>query len=79
MTRPRKELVCLSETPYYHVVSRCVRRGFLCGLDRYSGRSYEHRRGWIQDRLGFLTEVFAVELCAYAILSNHYLCGAPHK
>ncbi len=72
MTQPRKALVSLSETPYYHVISRCVRRAFLCGVDSYTGTSYEHRKSWVQERLQQLTECFAIELCAYAIMSSHY-------
>jgi len=51
MTRPRTELIALEATPWYHVVSRCVRRAFLCGQDPASGQNYEHRRGWIEARL----------------------------
>jgi REP element-mobilizing transposase RayT len=69
--QPRSSQISLLDTPYYHCVSRCVRRSFLCGIDNYSGQSYEHRRGWVEKRLLFLSSVFAIDLCAYAVMSNH--------
>jgi hypothetical protein len=59
MTSPRSVLVSLQDTPWYHCVSRCVRRAFLCGEDRLSGMSFEHRRGWIAERIGQLAGIFA--------------------
>ncbi len=72
MTRPRSSLVSVSDTPYYHCIGRCVRRAFLCGKDPVSGKSFEHRKQHIRERLALLTEVFAVDVCAYALMSNHY-------
>ncbi|WP_085299821.1 transposase [Cognaticolwellia mytili] len=72
MATPRKQQISLADTPYYHCVARCVRRAFLCGEDNVSGQSYEHRRGWVEDKLHFLTQVFAIDVCAYAVMSNHY-------
>lgn len=72
MTRARYQQVSLGETPYYHCICRCVRRAFLCGRDHYSGQDYEHRRQWVVDRLATLVNIFAIDLCAYAVMSNHY-------
>ena len=72
MTRARKELVDINETPYYHCICRCVRRAFLCGKDCHTGKNYEHRREWVVDRLSLLSRVFSIQICSYAIMQNHF-------
>ena len=74
MAQPRSQLISLEATPYYHCISRCVRRAYLCGFDRVTNKSYEHRRELIRKRLFELANVFCIDLAAYAILSNHYHC-----
>lgn len=68
---PRKDIVLEGEVSTYHCVSRCVRRAFLCGKDSYSGQSFEHRKAWVKNRLSKLARVFAIDIGAYTIMSNH--------
>jgi hypothetical protein len=71
MTAPRSQFVDSEAPGFYHCVSRCVRRAFLCGTDSYTGRSFEHRKAWVEDRLLELADVFAVGVYAFAVMSNH--------
>lgn len=72
MTTARRQLVSVEATPYYHCVSRCVRRSFLCGKDIVTKKDYEHRRGWVERKILSLTKIFCIDVCAYAVMSNHY-------
>jgi len=72
MTSARRMLIDANTTPFYHVINRCVRRAFLCGEDKLTGRSYEHRRGWIVDKIKALSAIFCIDICAYAVMNNHY-------
>ena len=72
MATPRRQLVDPDVPLFYHVVSRCVRRSWLCGFDRQSRRDYTHRKDWLVKRLKQLGQAFAVDIYAYAIMSNHF-------
>ena len=71
MPQSRRSQISLADTPYYHCVSRCVRQCYLCGVDQNSGKSFEHRRGWVERRLLELASVYSINICAYAVMSNH--------
>ena len=72
MTYARAHLVDAENGGFYHCISRCVRRDWLCGEDVVTGRSYEHRRGWVEARIVMLADIFAVDVFGYAVMSNHY-------
>ncbi len=70
MPKSRNKQIALSETPFYHLTYRCVRRAFLCG--DVDGVNFEHRREWLVDRLRLLSAMFAIDVASYAIMTNHY-------
>ncbi len=75
MAVPRKQQMSLVDTPYYHCISRYVRRMFLCGEDKVSSKSYDHRREWEKDNLLALGKMICIDVCAYAVMSNQQNIG----
>ena len=71
MPKPRSQQISLLDTPYYHICSRTVRKAFLCGVDKQTGISFEHRRTWIEKRIFQLAQIFSIDICAHAIMHNH--------
>jgi putative transposase len=72
MALPRNKYVKDGQQGVYHCFSRCVRRAYLCGFDMLTGRDFSHRKERLVERLRFQASIFAVEVIAYAVMSNHY-------
>jgi len=72
MALPRSKYVREGQEGVYHCFSRCVRRAFLCGFDTLTRRDFSHRKAWLVDRLRYLAAIFAIEVCAYAVMDTHY-------
>ena len=72
MALPCSKYVHEGQEGVYHCFSRCVRRAFLYGFDTLTCRDFSHRKAWLVERLRQLAAIFAIEVCAYAIMENHY-------
>ena len=72
MALPRSKYVREGQEGVYHCFSRCVRRAFLYGFDALTRRDFSHRKVWLVDRLRYLAAIFAIDVCAYAVMENHY-------
>jgi hypothetical protein len=69
MPQPRCSQITLADTPFYHCVSRCVRRSLFVwygsfALDSYSGQSYQHRRAWVDKDFLPLASIFSIDNAA---------------
>ena len=72
MPQARHTQIDIEASPYYHCISRCVRRAFLCGTDPLSGRNFDHRKQWVVEKLAQLSEIYAIDVCGFAVMSNHF-------
>ena len=58
----RRKLLGRARKAVFHCSARCLRRAFLCGRDRLTGKDYSHRRDWILSREEQLARLFAIEV-----------------
>lgn len=73
MTRlTREQLFTPDEEAIVHVMNRTVRRCFLMGQDILTGRNYDYRKDWIEQRIEYLAQFFGIDVLCYSILSNHF-------
>ena len=72
MALPRSKYVHEGQEGVYHCFNRCVRRAFLYGYDTLTHRDFSHRKAWLVDRLRHLAAIFAIDVCAYSVMGNHY-------
>ncbi|GAA5505647.1 hypothetical protein [Novipirellula caenicola] len=68
----RSEVFDPDEIAIAHTSNRTVRRCFLMGDDPISGKNFDHRKVWIEQRLIHFAGTFGVDLLCFSILSNHF-------
>ena len=66
----RADIFASSDIAIVNVVSRTVRRCFLMGFDKFSGKNFDHRKPWVEQQLADQARYFAIDLCSFAILDN---------
>ena len=60
----RRDIFDPNEVDCLHAVQRTVCRALVCGSDTVSGKSFEHRPTWIQNRVQELVTSFGIESLA---------------
>jgi len=73
MARPiREDIFRPDEIAVVHAINRVNRQSYLMGKDPVTGKSYEHRKVWIEELIRRFAAQFAIDLLQFAILSNHF-------
>jgi hypothetical protein len=65
MTIARSQIIDTSVARWYHCVSRCVRHAFLLADGPCD------RKGWIENRLEELAQIFGISVGGFAVMDNH--------
>jgi len=65
MTSPRRLAIQDARPGAFHLISRCVRRAFLCG------DTAEHRRVWLEQGIKTQVQTFSIDVLTFAVMSNH--------
>ena len=68
----RAEIFDPSEIVAVDTMARTNRRCFLMGDDPFTGKNFDHRKRWIEDKLKHLAANFGIDLLAFSCLSNHF-------
>jgi hypothetical protein len=68
----REQLFTPDEQAIVHVMNRTVRRCYLMGQDELTGRNYDYRKDWIEQRIEYLAQFFGIDVLCYSIMSNHF-------
>ena len=72
MTIARHRLIDVETTTFYHCIAHCARHNYLAGFDEALNKNVDYRKGWVKQRMTQMAQAFAIEICAFAIMSNHY-------
>ena len=68
----RAEIFDPSEIVAVHLIGKTVRSCYLMGFDERSGKNFDHRKRWIEEKLKQLAANFGIDLLAFSCLSNHF-------
>jgi putative transposase len=78
MAIARRDLVDRETPGFYHCTNRCVRRAFLCGFDEATGQNFDHRKTWLEKRIFELSNIFSLDIYAYAVIDRFLLLQNRH-
>ncbi len=70
MTRAHSSILSSCQPGFYHCVTRCVRRSWLCGVDPLAGVDDGARKAMLEARIMELGSIFALGIYSFAVMSN---------
>ena len=68
----RAEIFDPAEIVAVHLIGKTVRSCYLMGIDERSGKNFDHRKRWLEEKLKHLAAKFGIDLLAFSCMSNHF-------